>query len=296
MQVLKFGGTSVANAEAITRVVNIVGKALAKDRTIVVCSAIGGCTDTLIGIGRKASSGDESYKADMAALKLRHHDIIDGLFPPGYRQKTVDAVDALFAELEAITSGVFLLRELSPASLQSVESFGELFSTRIVTDKFLSLGTACRWIDSRKVVRTLEDGSVDTAITYAAVASAIEAHLQAELFIVPGFISSDAFGRTTTLGRGGSDYTASLFAVGIHARRVEIWTDVPGIMTANPKVVPTARTIPNISYRAAQELSHFGAKVIYPPTIQPVVAEGIPSIRRQTAPWSRRTLPACVRA
>ena len=282
MQVLKFGGTSVANAEAITRVVNIVGKALAKDRTIVVCSAIGGCTDTLIGIGRKASSGDESYKADMAALKLRHHDIIDGLFPPGYRQKTVDAVDALFAELEAITSGVFLLRELSPASLQSVESFGELFSTRIVTDKFLSLGTACRWIDSRKVVRTLEDGSVDTAITYAAVASAIEAHLQAELFIVPGFISSDAFGRTTTLGRGGSDYTASLFAVGIHARRVEIWTDVPGIMTANPKVVPTARTIPNISYRAAQELSHFGAKVIYPPTIQPVVAEGIPIYVKDT--------------
>ncbi len=282
MQVLKFGGTSVASAEAMLQVIGIVKKALEQDRTILVSSAIGGCTDQLIGIGRSAAARDEGYKAQLSALRDRHHTIIEELFPPAYRQKTREAVDQLFTELEGITYGVYLLGELSPASLEAVESFGELFSTRILTDKFLSLGVACRWLDSRTLIKTGEDGSVDQAQTYALVEKAVESHLQAELFIVPGFIASDKAGRTTTLGRGGSDYTASLFAVGIHARRVEIWTDVPGIMTANPKVVPTARTIANISYRAAQELSHFGAKVIYPPTIQPVVAEGIPIYVKDT--------------
>ena len=275
MQVLKFGGTSVASAEAMLQTIDIIKKALEEDRTLVVSSAISGCTDQLIGIGKLAAARDENYKEQIEALKERHHAIIGKLLPPGYRNKTVQAVDALFAELESIAQGVYLVGELSPASLSAVESFGELLSTCILTDQFLSQGIACRWLDARELIVTRE-GAVDTAETYRRIGETLSRHVHTELFVVPGFIARDADGRPSTLGRGGSDYSASLFAVGLHARKLEIWTDVPGIMTAHPKVVPSARPIPFVSYRAAQELSHFGAKVIYPPTIQPVVAEGIP--------------------
>ena len=282
MQVLKFGGTSVASAEAMLQVIHIVEKALEEDRTLVVSSAISGCTDALIRIGHLAAAKDPACHSCLEELQQRHRQIIGRLLPEGYRNRTLEAVDALFGELSGLVQGVYLLGELPPAVLQVIESYGELFSTRILTDKFQSLGMACRWLDARDLILVDEDGSVDSGETARRVRRCIEAHVHAELFVVPGFIARDRLGRVTTLGRGGSDYTASLIAVAINARRVEIWTDVPGIMTAHPKVVPTARPIPNISYRAAQELSHFGAKVIYPPTIQPVVAEGIPIIVKDT--------------
>ena len=281
MQVLKFGGSSVANAGAMLQVIDIVKKALETDRTILVSSAISGCTDELIAIGRLAGAHDKSFEDRLKALQQRHHQIITDLLPESYQGKTKETVDALFDQLASILQGVFLLGELSPTSLSAVESFGELFSTRILADKCQSLGIPCQWLDARKLV-VLRGGSVDTAVTYKRIQEAVAQHLHTQLFIVPGFIARDEEGRPATLGRGGSDYTASLFAVGVHARREEIWTDVPGIMTANPKVAPSARTIPHISYRAAQELSHFGAKVIYPPTIQPVVAEGIPIYVKDT--------------
>ena len=281
MQVLKFGGSSVANAGAMLQVINIVRKALETDRTIVVSSAISGCTDELIAIGRLAGAHDKSFEERLQALRERHHQIIQELLPDSYRAKTQETIDGLFAQLASILQGVFLLGELSPTSLSAVESFGELFSTKILTDKCQSLGIPVQWLDARKLV-VLRGGTVDTSVTYKRIQEAVGQHLHTQLFIVPGFIARDEEGRPTTLGRGGSDYTASLFAVGVQARREEIWTDVPGIMTANPKVAPSARTIPNISYRAAQELSHFGAKVIYPPTIQPVVAEGIPIYVKDT--------------
>ena len=281
MQVLKFGGSSVASAEAMLQTIHIVEKALEADRTIVVSSAIGGCTDGLIELGRLAAAQDKAYGEKLSFWQARHAEIIGKLLPEGYRHKTQAAVDALFAELSSILQGVFLLGELSPTSLCAIESFGELLSTRILTDSFLSQGIACRWLDARDIIR-VRDGIVDTSESYRRMRDAIAQHNRVELFIVPGFIARDQDNRAATLGRGGSDYTASLFAVGIHARRVEIWTDVPGIMTAHPDVVPTARPIPNISYRAAQELSHFGAKVIYPPTIQPVVSEGIPIYVKDT--------------
>ena len=281
MQVLKFGGTSVANAEAMLQTTHIIEKALEQDRTIAVSSAVSGCTDALIKLGTKAAARDIAYEVDLLALQDRHRQIIGTFIPEGYRAKTQAAVDALFAELASIAHGVYLLGELSPSSLSAIESYGELFSTRILTDRFLSQGIACRWLDSRELIR-LKDGAVDSAETYRRIQEAIDQQGRAELFIAPGFIARDEEGRPATLGRGGSDYTASLLAVGIHARRVEIWTDVPGIMTAHPKVVPSARPISHISYRAAQELSHFGAKVIYPPTIQPVVAEGIPIYVKDT--------------
>jgi len=281
MQVLKFGGSSVANAGAMLQVINIVRKALETDRTVVVSSAISGCTDELIAIGRLAGARDKSYETRLQALQDRHHQIIDELLPKSHQEKTLETVDQLFTQLASILKGVFLLAELSPTSLAAVESFGELFSTRILTNKCQSLGIPCQWLDARELV-VLRGGVVDTSVTYKRIQECVSKHLHTQLFIVPGFIARDEEGRPATLGRGGSDYTASLFAVGVHARREEIWTDVPGIMTANPKVAPTARTIPNISYRAAQELSHFGAKVIYPPTIQPVVAEGIPIYVKDT--------------
>ncbi len=278
MQVLKFGGTSVASPE---RIIDIVRTSLGRDRTILVCSAISGCTDTLIRLGRLASARDESYLAGLEGLYDRHRQMMEGLLSADRIPEVRAEIDGLFDSLRGILHGVFLLGELSPASLDAVQSYGELFSTKILTAKFTALGIPCRWLDSRELVKT-RDGVVDTALTYVNVAAAVDSQPHTSLFIVPGFIASDVQGRVSTLGRGGSDYTASLVAVAVSARLVEIWTDVPGIMTSNPKTVPTARTIRNISYRAAQELSHFGAKVIFPPTIQPVINEGIPIYVKDT--------------
>ena len=285
MQVLKFGGSSVANAQNMSKVVDIVVNAVDRDRTILVSSAISGCTDTLIKIGTLASQRDESYKVLIDELQKQHHDIINELLPREKQQESLEVCDGLFDLLRSITQGVYLLGELSPASLDAIQSFGELWSTKILATKLASIGIATKWIDSRQIIRTVAKGDknvVDIQKTYYRVNEMVESNPITQLFVLPGFIASDKQGRTTTLGRGGSDYTASLYAVGCKARVLEIWTDVPGMMTSNPKVVPTARTISNISYKAALELSHFGAKVIYPPTIQPVVAEGIPIYVKNT--------------
>ncbi len=285
MQVLKFGGSSVANAGNMAKVVDIVTKAVDRDRTILVSSAISGCTDTLIRIGTLASQRDESYKTLIDELQDKHHEIIDELLPVEKQAESTEVCDSLFDSLRSIAQGVFLLGELSPASLDAIQSYGELWSTKILATKLASIGIATKWIDSRQIIRTIAKGdknAVDVQKTYYRVNEMVENNRITQLFVLPGFIAADKQGRTTTLGRGGSDYTAELYAVGCKARILEIWTDVPGMMTSNPKVVPTARTISNISYKAALELSHFGAKVIYPPTIQPVVTEGIPIYVKNT--------------
>ena len=285
MQVLKFGGTSVANAEAIQQVVEIVSRSVDRDRTILVVSAIRGCTDALIRIGNLASHRDEAYKEVIDSLQKQHHQIIKEVLPVEKQEESRETCDSLFNSLRSIAQGVFLLGELSPTSLDAIQGFGEQWSSRIIATKLASIGIATKWVDSRKIIRTVSKGeknAVDVQKTYSRINEMIESNPITQLFVMPGFIASDKQGRTTTLGRGGSDYSASLMAVGCKARALEIWTDVPGMMTANPKVVPTARTISNISYKAALELSHFGAKVIYPPTIQPVVTEGIPIYVKNT--------------
>ena len=285
MQVLKFGGSSVADAAIMSQVVDIVTKAVDRDRTILVISAIKGCTDTLIRIGNLAAQRDESYKDLINELQQKHHEIISSLLPREKQEESTEVCDSLFDSLRSIAQGVYLLGELSPASLDAIQSFGELWSSKIIATKLASIGLATKWIDSRQIIRTVAKGdknTVDIQKTYYRVNEMVENNNITQLFVLPGFIASDKQGRTTTLGRGGSDYTASLLAVGCKARILEIWTDVPGMMTSNPKVVPTARTISNISYKAALELSHFGAKVIYPPTIQPVVTEGIPIYVKNT--------------
>lgn len=281
MQVLKFGGSSVANAANMSKVVEIVSSATERDRTILVCSAIGGCTDALIETGRMAASGNEMYSATIDSLERRHSEIIDELIPAALRPSLKEECKFLFASLRGIAHGVFLVRELSEASLSAIESFGELLSTKIIATRFKSDGIPAVWVDSREIIR-VENGVVDTKFTYGAINALVDSAPSATLFILPGFIANDENGRTTTLGRGGSDYTASLFAAGTQASRLEIWTDVPGMMTTNPRIVPGAKTIRHISYRAALELSHFGAKVIYPPTIHPVVAHNIPIYIKNT--------------
>ena len=285
MQVLKFGGSSVANAANMARVADIVTKAVDRDRTILVCSAISGFTDALIRTGSLAAARDEGYKAIIDEYQQKHHDIIRQLLPEQRQAQALEVCDAVLDSLRGIAHGVYLLGELSEASLDAIQGTGELLSTRIMALLLASAGIAVKWVDSREIIKTFKkDGTtvVDTAASYANMAAMLERNPVTSLFVLPGFIASDSQGRTTTLGRGGSDYSASLLAVGCGVRRLEIWTDVTGMMTANPRIVPSARTISNISYRAALELSHFGAKVIYPPTIQPVVSEGIPIYVRNT--------------
>ena len=259
MQVLKFGGSSVADATRMSQVIDIVLAAVSRDRTILVSSAISGCTDALIAIGQERDPAAKAQQIN--ALRERHHAIARRLFTGAERREMLSELDGLFEELSA-------------APGEACVTFGELFSTRILARKFACEDVPTQWLDSRQLVRTL-GGVVAEGLTYANILNAVQAAPEARLFVAPGFIASDGDGRVTTLGRGGSDYSAALFAAGAKAAALEIWTDVPGMMTANPKVVPAAVTIPDISYKAALTLAENGAKVLYAPTVKPAMAAGI---------------------
>ena len=194
MQVLKFGGTSVADAQSISQVVDIVSKAAESDRTILVCSAISKCTDKLIKIGNLASSGDSEYVTCIDELQERHHQIILELLPIEKQAELIEVCDAHFNSLRGICQGVFLLRELSPASLDAIASFGELWSTKIITAKLASIGLATKWIDSRELIKTTEQNgrnAVDTRLTFGRIRRMIENSPITQVFIAPGFIASD---------------------------------------------------------------------------------------------------------
>lgn len=284
MQILKFGGSSVADASSINQVMEIIRKASAKDRTIVVASALNGVTDTLIKTGRLAGQGDTKYLALIDQLKKRHSTLVSEVLPGDFRKGIDEELSRLFEKLRDICRGAYLIREISPATSDLIAGFGELFSTRILEAKCTSMGLSCKWTDARELIKTGSSSS-QVIVNTGAILHNVREMLRsnpAKIFIVPGYIASDQEGRTTTLGRGGSDYTASLMAVAAKARMLWIWTDVNGMMTADPRIVPDARTIEHISYKEALELSHFGARVVYPPTIQPVVAEGIPILVKNT--------------
>ncbi len=293
MQILKFGGSSVADATNISNVVKIVKESVKKDRTVLVSSAISGCTDKLIEIGRLASVQDDSYEKQIDDLEKQHFTIIEELIPVDFQQPIEQKIKSHFNQLREICKGVYYLKELSNYSLDLIMSFGEIASTKIISVKFTSLGINNLWVDARELIKTDLHNSqniVDTKVSYSNIRKLIT-NQKSRLYIIPGFIASDSANRTTTLGRGGSDYTASLFAVATEARVLEIWSDVNGMMTADPRVVKEAATIDHISYNEALELSHFGAKVVYPPTIQPVVSKGIPIIVKNTfAPEDKGTV------
>ncbi|HUZ59030.1 MAG TPA: bifunctional aspartate kinase/homoserine dehydrogenase I [Hanamia sp.] len=278
MRVLKFGGSSVANAENVNKIVSILHERLEKEKLIVVVSALGGITDALLGGVVLASKGDSLYKEELQKIEIRHLEMVKQLIPVTNQSRVLSMVKKHCNEIEDICNGVFLLQELTPRTRDRIMSYGELLSSQIISAKFQSAGFENKWIDARKLISTnshFENAVVDFEMTNQKIQDYF-ADSKESFFLLPGFIASDKTGVTTTLGRGGSDYTASILAAAMDASALEIWTDVSGMMTADPRLVSNAKIIPHVLYREAMELSHFGAKVIYPPTIQPVMRKNIP--------------------
>ena len=286
MKVLKFGGSSMGSAESIKKVAEIVNGKAAEGRCVVVVSAMQGTTDQLIDAGRVAERG-EDFRPAIENIRRKHLDALHSLFGESTAAGDDDLsifVTSSLTQLENICEGVRLVGELSPRTLDRTLSFGELLSSRMLSAYLSADGVENEWKDSRELVRTDSNfgfAAVDFASTND-LAKSFFASSGSGLFVLPGFIASDLTGATTTLGRGGSDYTAAILAAAVDAEVLEIWTDVSGMMTADPRFVRGVRQITHITYREAMELSHFGAKVIYPPTIQPVMKKGIPVLVKNT--------------
>ncbi len=290
MQVLKFGGTSVANAKNMNVVVSIVQEKLKlaikanNDQIVIVLSALGGITDALLEAATLASEGDQVYKEKLIAIEQRHLATVKELIPLDKQSSVLSMVKKRCNEIEDTCNGVFLLKELSSRIKDSVVSYGELLSSQIFAAKLKSLGINNTWKDARELIVTnsnFGNANVDFALTNKNIDDFI-ATVEDPVIIIPGFTGKDKNGNTTTLGRGGSDYTAAIVGAAVNASVVEIWTDVSGMMTADPRLVSNAKIIQEISYQEAMELSHFGAKVIYPPTIQPLMNKGISVVIKNT--------------
>jgi len=280
MQVLKFGGSSVGSAEAIKEMAAIVSASIQKEKTIVVVSAMSGVTDQLIMLAQTAAQGNKAYKSIIQNIEQKHLDAVCVLVPIQQQSSTLSLVKQLINELETNCENLYSLKELSMCMQDKIISYGEILSSKIISASFESKGIKLQWVNSSELIKTNSNyfnAVVDKPLTYKNIASYFAAAENAfDLYIAPGFVASDLDGNTTTLGRGGSDYTAAIYAAATEAKALEIWTDVSGLMTADPRIVQNAKLIPEISYQEAMELSHFGAKVIYPPTIQPVMQKNIP--------------------
>ena len=283
MKVLKFGGTSVANAENIRKVRTIVEDKMPQGRMMVVVSALGGITNTLIECCQAAAKGDPKSREIFKIIEQRHLETTRDLIPVKSQSGVLAQVMVMLNELEEMLQGVFLVKEISPRTQDFVTSFGERLSSFIISQYFIHSGIKTKLLDSRELIKTDSNfgkAEVDFETTYQNIKET--AAQEYPVFIAPGFISSNAEGVTTTLGRGGSDYTAALLAAGVHAEMLEIWTDVEGMMTADPRIVKRAFPIPEITYKETMELSHFGAKVVYPPTVRPVLTREIPIVIKNT--------------
>lgn len=275
MKVLKFGGTSVGSVKSILCLKRIVEKEAKKQPIIVVVSALGGITDKLLSTAQMALEGDERYKVEFDAMVKRHHRMIDTVInDTKKREDLFNAVDVLFEQLKSIYYGVYLIHDLSRKTQDAIVSYGERLSSNITA----AIIKNAKLFDARNFIQTEYKGGkhlLDSELTNRLVCETF-AELP-RISVVPGFISRDKdTGETTNLGRGGSDYTAAIIAAALDAEVLEIWTDVDGFMTADPRVIRTAYTISELSYKEAMELCNFGAKVIYPPTIYPVCIKNIP--------------------
>lgn len=275
MKVLKFGGTSVGSVESILSLKAIVEKEAQKQPIIVVVSALGGITDKLIATSVLAQKGDETWKDEFQTMVERHHKMIDTIITdPRKREQLFNIVDSLFEQLRSIYFGVYLIHDLSKKTQDAIVSYGERLSSNIVA----TLVQGAKWYDSREFIKTVRKNhknTLDSELTNRLVRRTFS-DLQ-RISLVPGFISKDRdTDEITNLGRGGSDYTAAIIAAALDAEILEIWTDVDGFMTADPRVIKTAYTIKELSYIEAMELCNFGAKVVYPPTIYPVCVKNIP--------------------
>ena len=261
-KILKFGGSSVGSPERIRQVVSIIKRAYDEDpRLGIVVSSFGGATDQLIELGRRAASG-RCYKSGLDAFIARHESALEELAPSGCE------VEGEFRELKNLLKGIFLIRELNPKLLDQLMSFGERLSARILSEAIRPLIPDVRYLDARKIIRTDRDfGSAK--VDFAATNSNIQECLSGFPFVpvITGFIGSSNEGETATLGRGGSDYSAAIIGAGLDVDAIEIWTDVSGMYSADPRIVKDSFPIPEMSYEEAMEMSYFGAKVLHAPTI-----------------------------
>lgn len=278
MKVLKFGGTSVGTVESLRNVKQIVESI--DGRVVVVVSALGGLTDRLISTARMAEKADQSYTSELLAMKSRHYDIVNTLVPENEREDLKSSLNELFGRLENVYKGISLLEELSPRSLDKVVSFGEMLSSRIIA-RIIDNATLFDSTEFIKTVNRFGRHLLDSDRSNRLISHTF-GNCDFKVAVVPGFIASDSDGITTNLGRGGSDYTAAILAANLGADVLEIWTDVDGFMTADPRIVSGTKVIPDLSFTEAMELCNFGAKVIYPPTIYPVFHRNIPIYIKNT--------------
>ncbi len=276
---MKFGGTSVGTVESLSNVKQIVEST--PGRKVVVVSALGGITDLLISTARLAVADDIRYLDSFARIVERHLTVINGVVPPARREATEAMVRMMLDELGNIYKGVMLLHDLSPRALNIIVSYGERLSSVIVSN----IIKGSTHFDSRTIIRTRRDvhgnDILDSELTYKLIEENVMAY-EWETAVMGGFISSDVNGEITNLGRGGSDYTAAIMAAALDAQVLEIWTDVDGFMTADPRVIDNAYVIEELTFTEAMELCNFGAKVIYPPTIYPVYHKNIPILVKNT--------------
>ena len=284
MKVLKFGGTSVGTPERIKAILEILKNYYKKgERFTVVYSAFSGVTDSLIKMAQLAASGDESYTAIFDTFSQRHLETTQELLSKENLEKALPELENNHDVLKNLLYGVFLIREVSPRTMDYVLSFGERNSTYIISHAMRQNGLNTNYLDARKIIKTdnhFGSAQVNFELSYQKIKDHYDQN--PEIQAVTGFIAASKGGLTTTLGRGGSDYTAAILGAGLDATVIEIWTDVDGVLTADPRKVKKAFTIPNMTYAEAMEMSHFGAKVIYPPTIQPALLKKIPLVIKNT--------------
>jgi aspartokinase/homoserine dehydrogenase 1 len=285
MKVLKFGGSSVATPERILSIISIVKPRIdAGEELTIVFSAFGGITDMLIEMSELASIGKDKYIALYHQFKDRHSNAAKELLSPDVYNSLSISMDENHETLRDLLKGIFLVREASPRTMDYVLSFGERNANTIIAEAMKEKGIRAAFLDARQIIKTNKEFG-NAKVNFKLTDPAIQEYYKERkgtVQIVTGFIGSDIGGLTTTLGRGGSDYTAAILAGALHADELEIWTDVDGVLTCDPRKVKQAFTIPQLSYAEAMEMSHFGAKVIYPPTIQPALRRGIPIYIKNT--------------
>lgn len=277
MKVLKFGGTSVANAENIQRVREIIQNS-ADTELVVVVSALGGVTDLLLSALEEAARRDESFRSILEQIEERHLDAVRELYPPQWQSSRLSSLKSAMNDLETLLEGAYLIGEETPRLRDKVSGYGELLSAGLIAEYLALAGIDAAFRDARELIRTDRSfgrARVDFPETHSRCRDYFTGR-EEKVTVVPGFIGSSPEGDQTTLGRGGSDYSAAIIAAAISADELEIWTDVSGMYTANPRIVRQARCLEQLSYEEAMELSHFGAKVLYPPAIQPVFEKGFP--------------------
>ena len=293
MNVLKFGGSSVANAETIEKVITIINTYAEDAPLFVVVSALGGVTDLLLKAGKLAANNDDRYKETLALIEKRHLETVRSLLPMAQQSSVIGKVKGDLNALEALCEGAYLLNELSPKTMAVLSSYGELLSSYIISEAAKAKEIDLILKDSRDFITTI-NGTTKVTVDYEETNHRIQVFAKKNahrIVLFPGYVARTNNNEPTTLGRGGSDFTAAILAAATNAKSLFIWTDVSGMFTANPSIVKEAKPVAHISYLEAMELSHFGAKVIYPPTIQPILEKNIPIYIKNTfAPKDEGTL------